>query len=328
VRVLVTGASGFLGRPLVRALLEADREVVALSRDPAALMDLRHLALQVIPGDLRDPASYAPWLAAGVSVFHLAAVRNHPGVRAREMEEVNVRATAELARRSLEAGVGRFVHVSTLLVHGPSGGPSEGRNVPLGAYAESKACAAREVRRLAAEGLPAVTVCPAIVFGPDHPSHPNRITSEIRRLLRQRVVRVVAGGRQARNLVHVDDVVRGLLAAERRGTVGEEYLLGGEDIAPRDFGRLVLSLAGLRPVATLSLPAGPALALARIADRWRKSDPGNGYTVAVRALLSEWRLSSEKAGRDLEYRPLPLAEGLARTIDWLRASEHGRLEMG
>ena len=318
--VLVTGASGFLGRPLVRALLDAGREVVALSRNPAALSDLRHPALQIVPGDLRDRASYSPWLTAGVLVFHLAGVRNHPRVKAREMEDVNVRATAELARRCLEVAVERFVHVSTLLAHGPSGGPSE-KTVPLGAYAESKARAAREVRRLAALGLPAVIVCPAIVFGPDHPSHPNRITSEIRRLLRQRVVRVVAGGRQARNLVYVDDVVRGLLAAERCGTVGEEYLLGGEDVAPRDFGRLVLTLAGLRPVATLSLPAGPALALARLADRWRKSDTGNGYTLAVRVLLSEWRLSSERARRDLEYRPLPLAEGLARTIDWLRASE-------
>jgi dihydroflavonol-4-reductase len=319
VTVLVTGASGFLGRPLVRALLEAGREVVALSRDPAALTDLRHPSLRIVPGDLRDPDSYSPRLAAGGSVFHLAAVRNHPRVRVREMEEVNVRATAELARRSLEAGVGRFVHVSTLL--------SESTTVPLGAYAESKARAAQEVRRLAAAGLPAVTVCPAIVFGPDHPSHPNRITSEIRRLLRQRVVLVLAGGRQARNLVHVDDVVRGLLAAEQRGAVGEEYVLGGEDIAPRDFGRLVLSLAGLRPIATLSLPAGPALAMARIADRLQKSDTGSGYTTAVQVLLREWRFSSDRARRDLDYHPLPLAEGLSLTIEWLRAA-NGSVEVG
>jgi len=234
------------------------------------------------------------------------------------MEEVNVRATAELARRSLEAGAGRFVHVSTALIYGPS----DGEKVPFGVYMESKARAVREVRRLAAEGLPAVTVCPTIVFGPDHPSRPNRITSEIRRLLRQRVVRVLAGGRQERNLVYVDDVIRGLVAAERQGAVGEEYLLGGEEIAPRDFGRLVLSLAGLRPLATLSLPAGPALAMARVADRVRKSDPGNGYTTALQVLLREWRFSSDAARRDLGHCPRPLAEGLARTIDWLRASDH------
>jgi dihydroflavonol-4-reductase len=328
---LVTGASGFLGRHLVRALLEAGRPVIALCRDSSALAALQSSqpSLRIVSGDLREPASYAPWLAAGTSVFHLAAVRNHPRARVRDMEEGNVRATAELARRSLEAGVGRFIQVSTVLAHGPSDVPSE--DAPLGAYAESKARADREVRRLAAEGLPAVIVRPAIVFGPDHPSHPNRVTSEIRRLLRQRVIRVVAGGRQARNLVYVEDVVRGLLAADAArhcGAMGEEYVLGGEEIAPRDFGRLVLSLAGLRPAATLSLPAGPALALARTADRLRGSDTGSGYAIAVQVLLHEWRFSSDRAARDLEYRPLSVAEGLARTIEWLRAMDHESFELG
>lgn len=310
---LVTGASGFLGRHLVQALLQSGCPVVALCRESSALADLNHPNLRILSGDVREPASYLPGLAAGTSVFHLAAVRNHPRARVREMEEVNVLATAELARRSLEAGVGRFVQVSTVLASGS-----------LGAYAESKARGDREVHRLAAEGLPAVVVRPAIVFGPDHPTHPNRITSEIRRLLRQRVIRVVAGGRQARSLVYVDDVVRGLLAAERSGTVGEEYVLGGEAVAPRDFGRLVLTLAGLRPLATLSLPAGPALALARIADRLirlRRSDAESGYAMAARVLLHEWRFSSETAARDLEYRPRPVAEGLARTIDWVKGLE-------
>ncbi len=313
---LVTGASGFLGRPLVRALLDARRPVVALCRDPAPLADLRHPALEIVGGDLRDPASYSRWLASGISVFHLAAVRNHPRSRAREMEEVNVGGTAELARRSLEAGVARFVHLSTALVHGPSDSEA-----PASVYVESKARAVLEVQRLASLGLLAVVVSPAIVFGPDHTSHPNRVASEIRRLLRQRVIRVVAGGRQARNLVYVDDVVRGLLAAERSGAVGEEYLLGGEEITPLDFGRLVLSLAGLKPRATLSLPAGPALAMARLADRVRGSDPGSGYSTAVQTLLREWRFDSERAKRDLDYRPLPLAEGLTQTIDWLRTSQ-------
>lgn len=324
MRALVTGASGFLGRPLVRALLDAGRQVVALSRDPAALSDLQHPALQISAGDLRDPASYSRWLAPGTAVFHLAAARNHPHVRAAEMEEVNVRATAALARCSLDASVGRFVHVATALIHGPAGGDG----APFGAYMESKARAAQEIRRLTAGGLQAVIVCPAIVFGPDHPSHPNRVTSEIRRLLRQRVVRVIGGGRQARNLVYVDDVIRGLLAAERHGTVGEEYVLGGEEISPRDFGRLVLSLAGLRPLATLSLPTGLALALARIADRWRTSETGTGYTTAIRVLLREWRFGSEWANQDLGYLPLPLAAGLAHTIDWVRASGDGEREVG
>ena len=100
---LVTGASGFLGRHLVRALLEAGRPVHALCRDASALAGLRHPNLRILSGDVRDPASYIPGLAAGTSVFHLAAVRNHPRSRVRDREEINVHATAELARRSLEA---------------------------------------------------------------------------------------------------------------------------------------------------------------------------------------------------------------------------------
>ncbi len=315
--VLVTGASGFLGRHLVRALLDEGREVVALSRNPAALEELRSPALRIAAGDLRDPSSYAPWLTAGATVFHLAGARNHPRVRAREMAEVNVHATLELARQSREAGVRRFVHVATALIHGPSGGGE----MPPGAYVKSKAIAVQEIQRLAAAGLPAVVVSPAIVYGPDHPSRPNRVTSEIRRLLRRRVVRIVAGGRQVRSLVHVDDVVRGLLAAEQQSASGQEYVLGGEGIAPRDFGRLVLALAGLRPLATLSLPAAPTLAAAWIADRLRHSDMGTGYACAVRVLLREWRFGSETARRELGYRPCPLPEGLTRTINWLRAAD-------
>jgi dihydroflavonol-4-reductase len=187
----------------------------------------------------------------------------------------------------------------------------------------SKAEAVRGIRTLAREGLPAVTVCPSIVFGPDHPSHPNRITSEIRRLLRGGPRIWLAGGRQPRNLVFVDDVVRGLLAAEERGAVGEEYLLGGEEISPRELSARVLALApARRGVAlsglTLSLPAGAASRIAGIVDRLRGYDPGGGYATAVETLRREWRFSSGKARRDLGYQPLPLVEGLARTVDGLR----------
>lgn len=326
---LVTGASGFLGRPLVAALLAQGRSVVALCRQPDALPDLRHPGLQIAPGDLREPASYTPLLTAGASVFHLAGVRNQPHVRVREMEEVNVEATLTLARRAGERGIARFVHVATALVYGPA---KDGRarteqdalDPTRSAYVRSKVEAVRGIRELSRQGLPAVTVCPTIAFGPDHPSHPNRVTSEIRRLANGGPRIWLAGGRQARNLVFVDDVVRGILAAEERGAMGEEYLLGGDEVSPRELARWVLALAGKREGMAFSLPAGPARAAAWILDRLRGYDTELGYSMAIETLLREWRFSSAKARRDLGYQPLSLATGLTRTLEALGLGSGGR----
>ncbi len=315
---------------MVAALLAQGRSVVALCRRPESLAGLGHPALRVAAGDLRDLGSWASLLPRGGSVFHLAGLRNHPRARLREMEEVNVEATLALARQAGEQGVARFVHVATALIYGPAAGSrtrTERDDLDRGStfYARTKAEAVDGIRALARQGLPAVTVCPSIVFGPDHPSHPNRITAEIRRLLKGGPPLWVAGGRQVRNLVFVEDVVRGLLAAEERGAAGEEYLLGGEEISPRELAGQVRALAAERGVATsrisLSLPAGAALMAAVIADRLRGNDPGGGYAAAVRVLLREWRFSSAKAERDLGYRPLPFLEGLARTIDGLQSME-------
>ncbi|HEX4498472.1 MAG TPA: NAD-dependent epimerase/dehydratase family protein [Thermoanaerobaculia bacterium] len=322
----VTGASGFLGRPLVAALLARGRPVVALCRRPESLADLRHPGLRIAAGDLRVTASWKPLLAGVESVFHLAGVRNQPRASVRDMEAVNVEATLALARAAGEAGVSRFVHVATALIYGPSRqgearAERDGLDPDPELYVRSKIAAVQGLRALAAAGLPAVVVSPSIVFGPDHPSHPNRITAEIRRLLKGGPRVWVGNGRQARDLVFVDDVVDGLLAAEARGGVGEEYLLGGEEVSPRELAGQVQALAAARGVATsrlaFPLPAGVALAAAGIVDRLRGREAGAGYATSIRNLLREWRFSSAKAGRELGYRPRPLAAGLARTIDGL-----------
>lgn len=327
----VTGASGFLGRPLVAALLAAGRPVTALCRRPDDLAGFSASPLlRVVEADLRQPESWRPHLQPGMSVFHLAAVRNGPAVSSWEMEEVNVGATLALARQAAEVGAARFVHAATALIYGPSNGrpqtEADGTAGALGAYARSKAAAVHGLRELARAGLPAVVACPTLVYGPDAPGHPNRLTSEMRRLLRTRLAVRLGDGQADRNLVHVDDVVRGLLLAEERGEPGEELILGGEDVSTRDFSRLVLAQAGLRPRAALPVPAVLARAAARAADRLRGYDPGCGYAAAVRTLGLSWRFSSERARRRLGYEPLSLAEGLGRTIHWIRSTPTQRKE--
>ena len=318
---VVTGASGFLGRHLVAALLAAGRPVQALCRNPAPLAPLAGPRLSLRCGDIADPAVYRDLLRPETSVFHLAAVRVF-GVRNGLHHRVNVEATVRLAEAALAAGVRRFVHLSTALAFGSGDGiprseaggydpsPAAGD-----AYLASRIEAARRLRLLGAAGLPLVIVSPAIVYGPDHPSRPNRVTAHIRRLRRWPVSVLLAGGAAPRSLVYVEDVVGGILAAEAAPVtdVVEEFIIAGEPVAPREFDRLVRRLAG-RPGLAVPVPGWAAVAVGRLADRLLGPRSGGSLETAVRRLATPWSFDASKARRLLGFRPTPLEEGVRRTL--------------
>lgn len=321
---LVTGASGFIGRHLVRALLQQNRPVLALCRHPGSLRDLEHPLLEVISGVLEEPGAYAPHLNDQLTVFHLAAVRNLSGSSPETFRRMNETACVELGRASAQARVARFVYVSTALVFGPSDGrcitedTGYCREMIENSYLRSRVRAMEEMRKLVGHGLRLVTVCPTIVFGPDHPTHLNRITTHLRRVLRSGVDVVVGGGHQRRNLVYVGDLVRGVLLAERFGDVGEEFILGGDDLTHREFNQMAFSLAGRKAFLRLSVPVGIARAAAKLTDRVYGYDRGSGYEVTIGTLTKEWRYSSQKAKQKLGYSWMPVRDGIQQTLQSIK----------
>ncbi|MBI3940947.1 MAG: NAD-dependent epimerase/dehydratase family protein [Acidobacteria bacterium] len=323
---VVTGASGFIGRHLVCALLRQDRQVVALCRNPGDLQDLDHPRLKIISADLEQPLSYIRYLGPATSVFHLAAVRSFPGANPDRMYRINQLACLELGRACLQATVARFVYVSSAVVFGPSDARPNSEQDSLDratshCYIRSRVQALIELRKLFDEGLNLITVCPTIVFGPDHPSHPNRITNYLRRLVRFRLEILIAGGRQRRNLVYVHDVVRGILLAETFGNLGEEYILGGEDISPRDFNRISMQLAERELRLSVSIPRRVAVTAAQLIDRLCGHHPSAGYGASIRALTREMRFSSEKSRRLLGYSPISFSDAMKETVGSLRLNQ-------
>jgi nucleoside-diphosphate-sugar epimerase len=322
-RAFVTGASGFLGRHLLRALAARDVPVTALCRRPDTLADLRRPGLSVVAIDVRDSDEVAAHLTGVDTFFHLAAVRNGTGERAESMRDVNFHATVDLAERALGSGVRQFVHASTALVFGPSARPLD-ESSPLveteaaaGAYVAGKARAVAALRRLRDRGAEISIVHPAIVYGPDHPSHPNRVTDRIRRILARRPEIVLAGGRVERDLVHVDDVIAALLAMADDPSRRPEVVAAGGPVSHRGLAELVARASG-RPVPLLlSAPVNLTELVARIVDRLRGRDSHTGSARAVWTLARPWRFRTDGLRQLLGREPIPAGVGVGRTVEWL-----------
>lgn len=317
--ILVTGATGFIGRRVLQRLLAEGAEVRALVRPQS--QDRLQRRAQAAIGDLTDPDSVRKAVNGCRTVIHLAGLRGNWHADPRAQERVNVGGTLGLLRYALEAGVERVLCVSTFLVLGPSCGVprAEADRWPvdrsLSEYQRTRILADLECERFVRRGLPLVSVYPSIAYGPSLLRGESLITDLARGHAHKRLVLLVGTGDGRRNLVYVDDVVEGLLRALEAGQPGQGYILGGEDVSQNAFFDLLDELTGRR-VPRYHLPATPARAIGwlweMLAAVTKRPPPFTRASIDI--LLQEWSVSSQKAQRDLGYRPTPLREGLRQTL--------------
>src|SRR5882757_6232812 len=245
-RVLITGASGFVGSAVARCLIESGFSVRALVRSKSPRAHLAGLDLDFSEGELRDRKSLERALAGMRYVFHVAADYR---LWARDPGEIfasNVEGTRNVMEEAMRAGVERVVYTSSVATLGLRGdGTAADESVPLseeqgiGAYKRSKIAAERLVQAMVAErGLAAVIVNPSTPIGP----------RDVRPTPTGRIIVEAANGRMPAfvesglNLVHVDDVAAGHLAAMEQGRIGERYILGGQNVP---FSQMLADIAGL-----------------------------------------------------------------------------------
>jgi dihydroflavonol-4-reductase len=232
--ILLTGASGFVGSAVLRELLREGFTVRAFVRPNSRYEDLFGSSVEFVEGDLRDCASLRRACAGCRYVFHVAADYRLSLRDSAEVLATNVEGTRNLMEEAIRAGIERMVYTSSVatLNGRPDGEPAdEVANLPLeyaiGAYKRSKLVAELMVLDMIHErGLPAVIVNPSTPVGP----------RDARPTPTGKIVVAAASGRipayvdTGLNLVHVDDVARGHLAALRHGRIGERYILGGQNI--------------------------------------------------------------------------------------------------
>ena len=324
-KVLVTGASGFVGSAVARKLLERGFAVRALVRPTSPRFHLEGLDIEFAEGDLRDPETVRPAMAGVRYLFHVAADYR---LWARDRNEIvtnNVESTRIVMDEALRAGVERVVYtssVATLAVR--MDGTSVDETFPLdehkaiGAYKRSKVAAERLVERMIAEqSLPAVIVNPSTPIGPRDvkPTPTGRIIVDA---ARGRIPAFVDTGL---NLVHVDDVAQGHVAALERGKVGERYILGGQNVHLSDMLAAIAGLLGRRP-PRIRMPRSAIVPLAVTAETIARFT-GREPLVTLDALrMSKYRMffTSAKAERDLGMTARPFTQALADAIGWFRGA--------
>lgn len=305
--ILVTGGTGFVGSHLCRRLVEAGHRVTVFHRPSSDMSVLRGLGVRPAIGDLTDELSVKRAFRNHEAVVHAAGDQIRWPHRERVHYHVNLEGTRAVIAGCRKAGVRRLVHVSSTATIGISPDPGHPANETfpfnlehsgLGYYL-SKKQGEDEVLRAAVEGLDAVVVNPGTICGPHGRSF--RGSEVFTAVLRSRIVPYFIGGR---NVVHVDDVVAGIVAALARGRAGERYILGGENLTLRRMAEIAADALGLPgrvfvPVPPIITGAAALLfeALGAVTGRAPRINRELHY-LAGRFLFYD----SGKAAAELDYR--------------------------
>ena len=334
MRVLVTGATGFVGANLVRQLVADGVAVRALVRPTSDRRALTGLPVEIAVGDLREAASLPPALA-GVSVlYHVAADYRLWALDPDELYRVNVEGTRALLLASEAAGVERVVYTSSVGTLGiPADGAPGSETTPVGLvdmvgdYKRSKFLAEQQAFAAARRGLPVVVVNPSAPIGPWDwkPTPTGRMLVDY---LRGRMLAYVETGL---NVVHVGDVARGHILAAERGLPGERYILGhaAGNLGLREiFVRLALytSIGAPRVRLPHSVTLGFATVLEHVSWVTRK-DPIASRT-AVRMARKRMFFDPGKAVRELGLPQTPVDTALRDAVDWFWAHGYARRRRG
>ena len=325
MKVLVTGATGFVGANVSRALEAAGHQVRALVRPESSTLTLKDTGFETAPGDILDRDAVARALRGCQGVVHCAAAYTFWARDPRHIYEANVSGTKVVLEEALKAGVDRCVYTSTVsTVHIPKDGVGteevEASHKDLvGHYKRSKYQAEQEALGLAKRGLPVVVVNPTTPVGrwDVKPTPTGRMVLDF---MRGRVPAYVNTGM---NLVDVEDVASGHVLALEKGRPGERYLLGNRNMTLAQVFKILEGITGRR-APRLKLPIRLVIAVGYVDElvegrilRRVPAIPVEGLKVARKPMYVDCR----KAVEELGVPQSPVEGALEKAVSWFR--EHG-----
>ena len=327
MKAFITGATGFLGSHVARVLAEQGADLRLLVRPTSNLKNLEGLKAETATGDLRDPASLEKAMSGCEVVFHVAADYRLWVRDPAEMYRSNVEGTRSILEAARKNGVRCVVYTSSVATIGFTGnGRPANEDSPvsladmIGHYKRSKFMAEQIAMEAGRSGMRVVTVNPTTPVGEQDvkPTPTGRIVVDF---LKGKFPAYVDTGL---NLVDVRECARGHVAALEKGKTAERYILGGEDLTLKQILDKLGMIAGL-PSPKVKLPYFVAytagLVDETVSGRLMGREP-RATVETVRMGKKKMWASSDKAERELGWKPVPADDALRRAAEWFRANAY------
>jgi len=320
MRVLITGATGFVGAWVARALAQAGHDVRVLVRNPTDAEELRDLQLEIVTGDILDSEKVNLACKNVDSVFHLAGVIAYSSAKRDLMDKVNVGGTKNVISACRNQGVRRLLHFSSVVAVGASFDShsilNEDSEYNLSAlnigYFETKRQAEELVRSAAHKGeIDAVCVNPSTIYGPGDAKKSSRGMQK--KVALGKLPFYTSGGV---NVVSIEDVVHCVLQAWQKGKSGERYIIAGENLTIKNLFELIASIAGVSP-PKIHIPDFIVKGLGLIGDQQEKfgKKPFLTYENALVSTMFHW-FDSSRAQKEFNFTPKPASYAIKQSLEW------------
>ena len=321
LKVLVTGASGFIGRKLCLTLAEMGYDVIALCRNVNHPFLIPHHNIHFVKGDVLEPVGLEKAMKDCYQVYHTAAMAKMWCKNEQDFYDVNVLGTRNVLSCALKLGVDRVVHTSTCGVWGPTLNLPVSENDPRAvgfpiSYERTKYLAELEVKEFVKKGLEVVIVNPSRVYGDGPITDSNTVSKMVTGYMKGTWHFIPGDGGAIANYAFVDDVVNGHVAAMQNGKNGERYILGGEDVSFNGFFGTLKQITG-KERRLYKIPLGLIKTYSMFEALKTKLFNLTPYFLPAFAdrLKYNQQYSSNKAISELNYQVTPFVVGLAKTVN-------------